>query len=178
MASSPDGHYRDVHLTIREPTTPPTKSQQKVDQIKQFAIAVTETVQTDPKQAQHKIKTAAMGGSYCDSACRLSCTLVSLSCFCIIAFYYATDYRAIEGLPDCYSIMSQDVPVSPSAYRNLERQAVNVSRNWMILYYFRIGAASSSLVQIMIATFAFQTKERDTCCDKIVLPYSVLHFFF
>jgi len=42
---------------------------------------------SDAESNRKKIKTAAMGGSYFDSACRLTCTVIALVAFSYFAFF-------------------------------------------------------------------------------------------
>ena len=73
--------------------------------IRKLAKSMQDNIVSDAEQpTQKKIKTAAMGGSYLDSACRTVCTVVALTAFCFFAFYHATEYRTKNGLTDCLTL--------------------------------------------------------------------------
>ena len=50
-----------------------------------------------------------------------------------------------------------------------------MSEHWQYLFYAHIGAAGYTIIQIIVATVAYQTKQRRTCCDLLVLPITVVH---
>ena len=50
-----------------------------------------------------------------------------------------------------------------------------MSKHWQYLFYAHIGAAGYTIIQIIVATVAYQTKKRRTCCDLLVLPITVVH---
>ena len=51
---------------------------------------------------------------------------------------------------------------------------VDVSFYWRMLFYCEIGASCVSLIQILIATYAFNTK-METCVDYLVVPFTIIN---
>jgi len=51
----------------------------------------------------------------------------------------------------------------------------NVSTRWLLIFYVNIGAAAYTIIQIIVATVAFQYKNRQTLCDKLVFPLTMIH---
>ena len=50
-----------------------------------------------------------------------------------------------------------------------------MSEFWLILFYVHIGAGGLTILQIIVATIAFQHKTRFTVCDKLVFPITMFH---
>ena len=83
--------------------------------IRKIAKHLSESVASDAEQPTRKrIKTAAMGGSYLDSACRTVCTFIALTAFSFFAFYQASKYRKEHGLVDCYTTAESEQPQQDS----------------------------------------------------------------
>ena len=73
---------------------------------------MTETFASDVEGGKEmRIKTAAMGGSYFDSACRMICTVVALTAFCFFAFHQNTVFRQENGLKECYTLDTVEQPI-------------------------------------------------------------------
>ena len=114
-----------------------------------------------------------MGGSYFDSTCRLLLVTISLTTFSFFAFHIATQFRAEKGLLDCLIKGGQDLPIASSVVT--DKDIFNVSKNWLLLYYAHLGAGVFTVVQITVATVAYQTKNRKTICDALVFPITMIH---
>lgn len=56
-----------------------------------------------------------------------------------------------------------------------DSETLNVSKHWLLLYYVHIGAGVYTILQIIVATVAFQTKNRRTLCDALVFPVTLIH---
>lgn len=52
---------------------------------------------------------------------------------------------------------------------------MNVSEYYLLLFYINMGSSAYALLQIIVATAAFQHKTNNTICDKLVLPITVIH---
>ena len=142
--------------------------------IRKLAKSFNNTASDAEQPTQKRIKTAAMGGSYLDSACRTVCTFIALTAFSFFAFYHAEEYRKENGLTTCYTLQTVEAPVQESLSEG-DEDAFNVSKHWQYLFYAHIGAGVYTIIQIIVATCAYQTKKRRTCCDLLVLPITVIH---
>lgn len=112
-----------------------------------------ESEMSDLEPAKQRIKTLSMGGSYCDSAFRLTLTALSLTTFSFFAFHLGTEFRKEKGLIDCITADTQDQPVVGDLVADSE--TLNVSKHWLLLYYVHIGAGVYTILQIIVATVAF-----------------------
>ena len=115
-----------------------------------------------------------MGGSYLDSGCRLVCAAIQLITFCFFAFYRATTYRVDNGLVNCLTLSEVEQPLDPDLAAD-DASAFDVSSHWILLFYFHIATAGTAVLQILIATMAYQKKESRTCCDRLLVPATCLH---
>ena len=138
-----------------------------------LANRINEELSDMDRPSGNHIKTLTMGGSYCDSACRLVLTAVSLTTFSFFAFHMGTQFRKDNGLLECSVVSGQDQPLNGGFVE--ESDAFNVSKHWLLLYYVHIGAGVYTIMQIIVATVAFQTKSRRTLCDTLVFPVTMIH---
>ena len=142
---------------------------------KQFEENMNESdIESTSKQ---RVKFVAMGGSCCDSTCRMVCTVISLGLFCFLALFYTSVYRNDHGLRMCYALTDAEEPFSKVALEAVDREeeAVDVSDHWQILFYSNLGASVYAILQITIARIAYANQSKHTICDKLVLPITAIH---
>ena len=121
--------------------------------IRKLAKKLKENITSDAEQPTKKrIKTAAMGGSYLDSACRTVCAFITLIAFCFFAFYRSDEYRIENGLTVCYTMLTLEYPVYPLVEKS---ETFNVSEHWQWLFYAHIVAGGYTIIQIVVATVAY-----------------------
>ena len=88
------------------------------------------------------------------------CTVFSLAAFCFLAFHQMTSYRADNGLNKCYATDNSNKPVATVAGGLVATSdTVDVSTHWQVLFYANVGSSTCALVQIIVATIAFQSKK-------------------
>jgi len=105
---------------------------------------------------QLRMKFVAMGGSCCDSTCRMMCSLVSLAAFCYLIFHWMNAYRSDNGLQKCYVLDDSERPlVNPGIQTDDVDSAADVSEYWQILFYVNLGASVTAMLQIVVARIAY-----------------------
>ena len=87
-----------------------------------------------------------MGGSYPDSGCRMTWTVVSLTAFTYYAFYAATTEREEKELLDCFSRDGIKEPLSEDDPMIDDSDTYDISYHWKLLFYAHIGLSVLTII--------------------------------
>ena len=52
---------------------------------------------------------------------------------------------------------------------------MDVSDHWRLLFYVNLGTAAYAILQIIVASCAFQRKTGRSICDRLLLPITMIH---